>query len=497
MPTRVAISKLNANTRQILNVIRKYAPPEYQSTVPKVLKDADIPVIGEIFQGYPAMADYFIGALLNRIALVNVKSATFNNRFAFLKKGYLEYGEVIEDVFVKLAKVRGFNVEKAPEREFARTLPDTETQFHVINWRVQYPITIQDEDLRTAFLSAEGVTAFIAKIVNSIYEAEEYDEYLLFKYLLIKNIARNNIKHEYVDLTDFDEGAIAFRAMSSNFTFMKNKYNTAGVKTTTPKNRQVIFMDSDFAARFDVKVLAAAFNMDKADFLAQLVLVDSWDEFDNERFEEVRRESTQIELVTDEELEGLKHVKAVICDMDWFQVYDNLIKFTEKYVASGMYWNYFLNVYKTISYSIFSNAVAFFDEVTQLPATITATVTQRQQYENSTIIVLSDETGMTAAKAATKIAVGKCNYMQTRQATESGIAVHPYGAYILSKFVGNTDPRTVSLQLALRYEGKTYVSNAVTLGGLAAGATVVFTEGEPAIVSGNCVPNGVPNDKAK
>ena len=88
-----------------------------------------------------------------------------------MKKGYLEYGEVIEDVFVKLAKVRGFNVEKAPEREFARTLPDTETQFHVINWRVQYPITIQDEDLRTAFLSAEGVTAFIAKIVNSIYEA--------------------------------------------------------------------------------------------------------------------------------------------------------------------------------------------------------------------------------------------------------------------------------------------------------------------------------------
>ena len=193
MARKLALTKLNASTVDIINTIRANASYEYQSVVPQIENATEIPKVGEILYGYPALANQFINALVNRIALVNVKSATFNNAYAELKKGYLEFGETVEEVFVNIAKAREFSVDKAEAREFKRTLPDVRTAFHVMNYRVQYPITIQDEDLRQAFLSVNGVQDLIAKIIDSVYTASEYDEYLLFKYLLIKGITGGKI----------------------------------------------------------------------------------------------------------------------------------------------------------------------------------------------------------------------------------------------------------------------------------------------------------------
>ena len=162
MPKRIAITSLNARTIDILNVIRANASAEYQSLVPEITSENDIPRVGEVLYGYPAMANQLINALVNRIAAVRVKSATFNNAYAELKKGYLEFGETVEEVFVNIAKAREFSAEKAEARELKRTLPDVKSAFHTMNWRVQYPVTIQDEDLRMAFLSVNGVQDLIA-----------------------------------------------------------------------------------------------------------------------------------------------------------------------------------------------------------------------------------------------------------------------------------------------------------------------------------------------
>ena len=43
--------------------------------------------------------------------MVRVQSATFNNPYSVLKKGYIEFGETIEEIFVGIAKV----VEYTPE----------------------------------------------------------------------------------------------------------------------------------------------------------------------------------------------------------------------------------------------------------------------------------------------------------------------------------------------------------------------------------------------
>lgn len=458
MAKRIAITSLNASTIDILNTIRANASYEYQNLVPEITDATEIPKVGEVLYGYPAMANQFLNALVNRIALVRVKSAVFNNAYAELKKGYLEFGETVEEVFVNIAKAREFNPDKGEARELKRTIPDVRTAFHTMNWRVQYPVTIQDEDLRMAFTSINGVTDLIAKIVDSVYTAAEYDEYLLFKYLMIKGIAHGKMYPVSIGAGDMSEAAIAFRGTSNKLTFMGKKYNASGVTTTTLKSDQYIFMDSDYNASYDVQVLAGAFNMDKADFIGKLKLIDDWTTFDNDRFSEIMANSDMVEEVTSAELELMKNVKAVLVDAEWFQIYDNQNKFTEKYVASGMYWNYFYNVWKTVSYSPFSNAVVFVADGATIanPASFTVEITDKSISESATVMTLSvqDDTPT--------LANNNVEFIQDATNTENGIAIHKYGAII---FPAGKTTATVTAKIGdTAYTGATTINTTDEVG---------------------------------
>lgn len=468
MPRRIAQTTLNASTIDILNVIRQNASQEYQSSVPVVETERDIPRVGEIIYGTPALANQFINALVNRIALVRVNSATFNNAFAELKKGYLEFGETVEEVFVAIAKARTFSVEKAPAREFRRTLPDVRSAFHVMNWRVQYPVTIQDEDLKRAFTSINGVQDLIAKIVDSVYTAAEYDEYLLFKYLLIKAISHGKMKPISVDETNIHDSAIMYRAVSNVLPFVRSDFNEAGVPATTPKKDQYIFMDTAYNARYDVNVLAGAFNMDKAEFIGKLKLVDDWTTFDNERFAEIIEESDQIEPITASELALMVDVVGVIVDEEWFQIYDNLSKFTETYVGSGMYWNYFYNVWKTVSHSPYSNAVVFVNATvtTEAPNTLTFTVAEKETSAEATIFTLEPN------ENTPSMAHSAYNFVQTETATENGVAIHRYGAIIVPNGVTTIGVLQVMIGDTL------YVTSNAFAVSTTQGATVTLTKSE-------------------
>lgn len=463
MPKKITVSTLQASTLDILNVIRQNASYEYQQMVPVVAQASEIPAVGDIILGTPAFANQFINALVNRIAFVAITSKTYNNPYEKFKKGYLTTGETIEEVFVELTKVREFSVEKAEAREFKRTLPDVRTAFHAMNWRVQYPITIQDEDLRMAFVSLDGVTDLIQRIIGQVYTSANYDEYLLFKYLLIKAVSHGKMAPVAVNASDIHNAAVAFRSVSNGMTFMSTKYNDAQVHTITDKADQYIFMSADFNAQFDVNVLASAFNMDKADFMGKLELIDDWTTFDNDRFEIIRANSTALEEVTAEELALMGDVIAVLVDKEWFQVYDNLNRMTDKQVASGMYWNYFFNVWKTVSSSPFSNAVVFVKNTasTSLPASITATVDTKSVSADATVITL-------AISEPVGLAPNDVMFEQTDDAVTKGVAVHRYGAYMFPE--GQT---SVAAKLMLKDTEYANASGITT--SLDVGDTVVFT----------------------
>lgn len=474
MAKRIASSTLNATTLDILNVIRQNASYDYQQNVPVVNKASDIPKVGKVIYGTPAFSNQFINALVNRIAIVRVQSATFNNPYSILKKGYLEFGETVEDIFVSIAKAVYYTPEKATEREFKRTLPDIRSAFHAMNWRVMYPVTIQDEDLRQAFLSVDGVTDLIAKIVDSVYAAAEYDEFLLFKYLLIKAISHGKMKPSVIESdTDLTESAVAFRSASNILPFMSSEYNEANVKTNTPKSRQIIFMDAKFNAQYDVNVLASAFNMDKADFMGRLFLIDNWNDFDNERFDIIRANSDGIEEITSEELALLNNVKAVLVDENWFQVYDNNNKFTEQYVASGLYWNYFYHVWKTVSSSPFANAIVFVSKTADiaLPPSLTCKCINKDISDEAIVLAFNADTDEASLKP------NSVHFVQTNALTNSGIAVQKYGVVIIPKSAFEED-----ISIVAEIEGTEYTSAATKISDINVSKTLTLNKNSDEVI---------------
>ena len=462
MPKRIAMSTLNASTVDILNTIRANASSAYQNQVPEITKATEIPVVGDVLFGYPALANEFISALVNRIALVRVNSVTFNNEYAELKKGFLQMGETVEEVFINLTKAREFSPEKADARELKRSLPDVRSAFHAINWKVQYPMTIQYEDLRQAFTSPDGVTDLIAKLVASLNRSAEYDEYLLFKYLMIKAVTKGKMAVVGLTRGNNKDAAAKFRGISNKLTFVSTNYNASGVHTNSPRNDQYLFMDSTYNGEFDVDVLAAAFNMERADFLGHLKLVDDWSTFDNDRFDVIRANCDMIEEVTQDELALMAHVKAILVDKEWFQVYDNLATMSEANVASGLYWNYFYNVWKTVSSSPFSNAIAFVEGgsgvTIGLPTTITAEIASKDVSDNATVFTIEATSGGATMEPHT------LQFVQTEALTKKGIAVHPYGAVIIPASQAGTKITLVGKIGNKTYTGQTQIDASSAVG---------------------------------
>lgn len=364
MPVKPKIRTLTTSAADILNVIRNNASVDYRNYVPKAdANDVEsVRTIGAIIMDYPALQNEFLNALVNRIGRVMLTSKMYSNPIAFFKKGVLEYGESIEEIFVNIAKVQEFNPEIAEQEVFKRVVPDVRAAFHIMNYQKFYKATVTQEQLKQAFLSWDGVTDLIARIVDSMYTGANYDEFLVMKYLLARHILDGRVYPVTVPTVTAENAKAIIttvKGVSNKLTFMNSEYNPAAVRTFTDKTDQYMIVNSVFDATMDVNVLASAFNMDKAEFLGHRVLIDGFGDLDVARLGEIFAGDPTYNEPSQEELAALNAIPAVIVDKDWFMVFDMLTQFTEQYNGQGLYWNYFYHVWKTFSVSPFANSVLF------------------------------------------------------------------------------------------------------------------------------------------
>ena len=376
MPTVPKQFTLTNSSVEILNTIRDNATVNYQNYVPYATPHADsIRKIGAIIMDYPALQNEFLSALVNRIGRVMVTSKTYGNPWAMFKKGFLEFGETIEEIFVNIAKPFQFDPAVAETDVFKREIPDVRSAFHIMNYQKYYKTTISNDQLRQAFLSWEGITDLIARIVDSMYTGANYDEFQTMKYMLARYILDGRmypVTIQAVTSANMNSIVSSIKGISNKFEFLSDAYNPAGVKTYSVKNDQYMLVNSNFDATMDVEVLAAAFNMSKAEFLGHRVLVDSFGSLDTTRLAKLFANDPNYEEIDSGDLELLDSIPAVVVDRNWFMVFDNFNNFTEQYNGQGLYWNYWYHVWKTFSVSPFANAALF---VPGTPGVTSVTVT--------------------------------------------------------------------------------------------------------------------------
>ena len=363
MPTRPQRVTLDTQVLNILNAIRNNASNEYRDYVPPITDVSQLREIGTIIMDMPALQNQFLSALINRIGRVLISTRMYENPWSRFKKGMLDYGETVEEIFTNIAKPYEFEgSHTTPTTQFKKHMPDVRAAFHVMNYQKYYPVTIEQQKLKMAFLSADGVSNLIGDIVNSIYTAANYDEFLTMKYLLAKTILNGRMYPvEVADATAANAKDIVttVKANSNVLEFPSDKYNPAHVFQHTPKNEQIIFINAAFDAVVDVNVLASAFNMDKAQFMGQRVLIDSFGSLDRDRLALLFADDPSYVPLTDAEIAALDKVPMAVVGEKFFMVFDNLNEFTESYNGELLYWNYFYHQWKTFSTSPFENALVY------------------------------------------------------------------------------------------------------------------------------------------
>lgn len=455
MPTIPTPKVLTNSSVAILNAIRNSASTNYRDYVPYATPDADsIKSIGSIIMDMPSLQNEFLNALINRIGRVMITSKLYEQPWKMFKKGIMEYGEVVEEVFVNMAKPYEFDPALAETTLFKREKPDVRSAFHVLNWQHYYPTTIQDTMLRQAFLTADGVYNLIGKIVESLYTGAAYDEFLTMKYMLAKHILAGHIKPvtiSAVSAANAKSIVSTIKATSNKFEFPKTEFNMSGVSTYSKKPTQYLIVNADFDAIMDVEVLASAFHMDKAEFDGHHILVDGFGELDTARLAELFGEGET--LPTSDELAALNAIPAVLVDENWFMVLDNLYEFTENYNGKGMYWNYFYHVWKTFSVSPFANAALF---VPNTPAVSAVSITP----ESVTTTGGTDIT-FTAEVTAANFAPKSVNWSVDTTSATAGVTITKSGIVSIPSTI--TAGSTITVTAKSTYDATVYDTATITI----------------------------------
>lgn len=388
----------------ILNTIRANASVEYVNRVPLASR-TNIESVGNPILEYQNIQNEFINSLVNRIALTIVHNKTAKNPLAVLKKGAIPLGSDIQEIFTNMAKDAGYD--RTGSKLLTVTKPDVKALYYRVNREGQYPVTIYQTDLQRAFTSYADLENLMSSIVTSLYSGDAQDEFILMKSMFAKAIANDHVvKAAITHVKDEATGKALVKSIkkaSKAFTFASHSFNKyfdnrpdtdlgRPIETWTPIEDQVLVIRADVMTDIDVDVLAAAFNMDKAKFMGQILEVDSFGSADN--------------------------CVAVLCDKSFIKVYDTLNKMTDFFNPQGMYYNYWLNHHQVYGYSLFANAVAFtcddeaialdkttltFADKDAVDQTITATTTPL----DATVAWLSSDENVATVTAGVVSPVGK------------------------------------------------------------------------------------------
>ena len=358
----------SAGLQTALNKMREWSVDDgsiYHQYVPVVTDSTTIGEFGAPIldsQNLNVMND-FVG-LLKKVIYTAVYNKTFNNPLANLEGERMPLGNFIEDAYVNPAKAVGFNV-----NDFAGLLEKYEAevavQYLYVNSDLQYKVTLTRDKIRNAFTSWDQLEGLISGYINSLYNGAYLTRYNQAKGLVTAAFTGNNVQYQTIsDVTDEQSAKALVRQLRAAYSKMQipsSKYNAwnkvkggrLALKTWTAPEDVVVLISADIEALVDVEVLASAFNMSKADFLGRVIVVDDFNQYNEDGTIAVDGSA----------------IKACIMDRAWFKIKTQDFAMDEFFNANSRCWTYFLNDVRMCNFSLFANALVFATSAPTVDAT--------------------------------------------------------------------------------------------------------------------------------
>ena len=395
----------------INNVLKVKSGAELLSYIinqtPELASEIDLPVQGESIKPIGKIIvnnERYKNAFINTVNLIGLTIIDRNGWQdpweTFTNRGMLNYGGSVRELFVDIADVFDYNqYANDPDHFLENVVPNVYNYIHEVNYQKFYKTTTSDEEIAMAFDDGNGLFDLIERVIGSLYEAYQYDKYLVEKYVLCRRILEGTVTSVEID----NYGSLTARQrvsfmknISNKMTFRSPNYNPAGVRIATAFEDQIMILNTDFDADMSTEVLATSFFRNDAEMKARLALIDGFNNHDTARLAELL--GSDYIPFTDDEISALGNIPAVIIDREWFQVYnyafDNMAdtRRTDFFNPETLRNNHWLHTWKVVSSSPFKNAVVFTKDVTPSVSSIsvtpsTASVSAGQSLQLSATVV--------------------------------------------------------------------------------------------------------------
>lgn len=333
---------------------------------------------GQYITAFVPRANQFINALVNRIGMVRITSALWNNPWNWAKRGKLEMGETVEETWIGLAKAFGYNPAKSETRFLKQQKPDVMSAFHTVNYRVFYKVTVNMQDLKAAFLSVDGLTNFIDELIGQCARTAPIDEFMMMKYTIAITLLNGGMKTvtiPAITAANGDEVVTTVTTLTNDLQFpmASKQYNKAGVVNPVSIDDIYILESTKANALLKVNVLANAFNIDEVKFMGHVTMHDGLGNYDWDRMADLLSEDPGYVQFTQEQINMLNTVEVLVMSKNFMQIYDNYEYMSEPLRnGEGLFENYFYHVGKVLGTSPFHPAIAY---TTTAAGTITVAVT--------------------------------------------------------------------------------------------------------------------------
>lgn len=257
------------------NDYQQRIPDPTQSSISATMKALFDPMNRQFF-------NQFMDILVNRIAFTYVRGKQWDNPLAVFKGAKVNYGSTIQEIAPKWIKAHSYDDEAETLLKLHR--PEAEAWYHSQNRRDQYPITINFDELRTAFTDEYGLNNLISQIMTTPISSDNYDEYRIMLQLIAEYEHNWGFYKQHLASLPDDEASAktmlkTLRTLGGKLQFPSTVYNASAI-TDIPvfaKNGELVLLTTpETQASLDVDALAVLFNVDKAEVQQRIVLVDEF-----------------------------------------------------------------------------------------------------------------------------------------------------------------------------------------------------------------------------
>lgn len=284
----------NVTNATIIQAATQVGTSDFQQWIDRLSQQTTAQIVDSMFDPMNKVyKNMFVDYLINRIGFTWVKKHAFENPLAVFKRERLAYGNTVQILAVDYIKTHAYTDDEPIRTQDGDSLfrtyrPKGKAAYVSTNQFRQYPITVNDMELRQAFPRDTGLNDFVAQVMRRPFDSDNYAEYraMVNSFAAFKDANEGLVYMRKSPIADVDapssEQARQFLSMLQvyadymQFPNWVRLFTPGDMPGTYRANELVLLVKPEVKAALNVEGLAQLFHIDRAEIPYRVITVDDF-----------------------------------------------------------------------------------------------------------------------------------------------------------------------------------------------------------------------------